>query len=100
MPSTSAPSRRDRLRAQTLAEIREHGVAQLAEGGPAALSLTGIAKAMGMSGPALYRYFASRDDLLVALVEESYEDLSDPPPPGGVTAPGRAAPKKPHPPRE
>ena len=77
MPSTSAPSRRDRLRAQTLAEIREHGFAQLAEGGPAALSLTGIAKAMGMSGPALYRYFASRDDLLVALVEESYEDLAD-----------------------
>jgi AcrR family transcriptional regulator len=77
MPSISAPSRRDRLRAQTLAEIREHGFAQLAEGGPAALSLTGIAKAMGMSGPALYRYFASRDDLLVALVEESYEDLAD-----------------------
>jgi AcrR family transcriptional regulator len=77
MPSTSAPSRRDRLRAQTLAEIREHGFAQLAEGGPAALSLTGIAKTMGMSGPALYRYFASRDDLLVALVEESYEDLAD-----------------------
>jgi AcrR family transcriptional regulator len=77
MASTSAPSRRDRLRAQTLAEIREHGFAQLADGGPAALSLTGIAKAMGMSGPALYRYFASRDDLLVALVEESYEDLAD-----------------------
>jgi AcrR family transcriptional regulator len=76
MPSTTAPSRRERLRAQTLAEIREHGFAQLAEGGPAALSLTGIAKAMGMSGPALYRYFASRDDLLVALVEESYEDLA------------------------
>jgi AcrR family transcriptional regulator len=76
MPSTTAPSRRERLRAQTLAEIREHGFAQLAEGGPAALSLTGIAKAMGMSGPALYRYFASRDDLLVALVEDSYVDLA------------------------
>jgi AcrR family transcriptional regulator len=77
MPSTTAPSRRERLRAHTLAEIREHGLAQVAEGGPAALSLTGIAKAMGMSGPALYRYFASRDDLLVALIEESYEDLAD-----------------------
>ena len=29
-----------------------------------------------MSGPALDRYFASRDDLLVALVEESYDDLA------------------------
>jgi AcrR family transcriptional regulator len=60
-----------------LAEIREHGLAQVAEGGPGALSLTGIAKAMGMSGPALYRYFASRDDLLVALVEESWADIAD-----------------------
>jgi AcrR family transcriptional regulator len=77
MPSTTAPSRRERLRAGTLAEIREHGFAQVAEGGPAALSLTGIAKAMGMSGPALYRYFASRDDLLVALAEESWADIAD-----------------------
>ena len=76
MPSTTASSRRERLRERTLAEIREHGFAQVAEGGPAALSLTGIAKAMGMSGPALYRYFASRDDLLVALIEASYEDLA------------------------
>jgi AcrR family transcriptional regulator len=75
--SSTAPSRRERLRAQTLAEIREHGFAQLADGGPAALSLTGIAKAMGMSGPALYRYVASRDDLLVALVEASWADIAD-----------------------
>jgi AcrR family transcriptional regulator len=77
MPPTRAPSRRERIRADTLAEIREHGFAQVAEGGPAALSLTGIAKAMGMSGPALYRYFASRDDLLVALAEASWSDIAD-----------------------
>lgn len=61
----------------TLAEIREHGYAQIADGGPAALSLSGIAKAMGMSGPSMYRYFASRDELLATLVTESYEDLAD-----------------------
>ena len=77
MSSTLAPSRRERLRAQTLAEIREHGYAQIAEGGPTALSLNGIAKAMGMSGPAMYRYFASRDELLATLVTESYEELAD-----------------------
>jgi AcrR family transcriptional regulator len=78
MPSAPVvPTRRDRIRAQTLAEIREHGYAQIAEGGPAALSLNGIAKAMGMSGPALYRYVPSRDDLLATLVVESYEDLGD-----------------------
>jgi AcrR family transcriptional regulator len=76
-PTTRALSRRERIRADTLAEIREHGLAQVAEGGPGALSLTGIAKAMGMSGPALYHYFASRDDLLVALVEESWADIAD-----------------------
>jgi hypothetical protein len=51
MSSGTAPSRRERLRAQTLTEILEHGLAQIADGGPSALSLIGIAKAMGMSGP-------------------------------------------------
>lgn len=69
-------SRRDRLRAEALADIRRHGYAQIAAGGPAALSLNGIAKAMGMSGPALYRYFASRDELMATLVTESFEELA------------------------
>jgi len=77
MASTVAPSRRARLRAQALADIREHGYAQIAAGGPTALSLNGIAKAMGMSGPAMYRYFGSRDELLATLVTESYEALAD-----------------------
>jgi len=76
MPTSSPLTRRERLRAQTLSEIREHGYAQIARGGPAALSLNGIAKAMGMSGAAMYRYFASRDALLTTLVSESYEDLA------------------------
>ena len=77
VPATTAPSRRQRLRTEAMAEIREHGYAQIAAGGPTALSLNGIAKAMGMSGPALYRYFASRDELLATLITESYEDLAD-----------------------
>jgi AcrR family transcriptional regulator len=77
MPPTTALSRRERIRADTVAEIRGHGLTQVAAGGPGALSLIGIAKAMGMSGPALYRYFASREDLLVALVEESWADIAD-----------------------
>lgn len=75
-PSPSS-TRRERLRAEALDEIREHGYAQIAQGGPTALSLNGIAKAMGMSGPAMYRYFASRDELLATLVTESYEELAD-----------------------
>jgi AcrR family transcriptional regulator len=71
-----APTRRERLRAEALEEIRRYGYEQIAAGGPTALSLNGIAKAMGMSGPALYRYFASRDELLATLVTESYEDMA------------------------
>jgi AcrR family transcriptional regulator len=70
------PTRRERLRLEALQQIRRHGYEQIAAGGPTALSLNGIAKAMGMSGPGMYRYFASRDELLATLVTESYEDLA------------------------
>jgi AcrR family transcriptional regulator len=70
-------SRRERVRAQTLAEIRAEAFRQVDEGGPAALSLNAIGKAMGMSGPALYRYYASRDELLGALVTEGYAQLGE-----------------------
>jgi AcrR family transcriptional regulator len=69
-------SRRERIRAETLREIREIGARQVDEGGPAALSLNAIAKEMGMSGPALYRYFASRDELLAALIVDGYTELT------------------------
>ena len=77
MPIAPVQSRRERMRELTLSEIREHADAQIKQGGPAALSLNGIAKAMGMSGPSMYRYFAARDELLATLVTESYEDLAD-----------------------
>ncbi len=77
MAKPVVPSRRARLRAQTLAEIKEHALAQVAEAGADALSLSAIARAMGMSGPALYRYFASRDALLAVLVADAYGDLAD-----------------------
>jgi AcrR family transcriptional regulator len=70
-------SRRERLRAETFAEITELAMAQVAEGGPAALSLNAIAKQMRMSGPAIYRYFASRDELLKQLVVDAYGDLAE-----------------------
>ena len=52
-------------------------MAQIAEGGPAALSLNAIARRMGMSGPAMYRYFASRDALLARLVSDVYSEIAD-----------------------
>ncbi|MFJ3526794.1 TetR/AcrR family transcriptional regulator [Streptomyces sp. NPDC090132] len=67
---------RARYREQTRAEIKESALRQLADGGVAALALTRIAKDMGLSGPALYRYFGSRDDLLHALIRDAYDDAA------------------------
>ncbi len=77
MTTADPPSRRERLRLQTLAEIKQHALAQVAAGGAGALSLNAIAKAMGMSGPAIYRYFASREELLAALVTDGYGELAE-----------------------
>ncbi|MEV5604640.1 TetR/AcrR family transcriptional regulator [Streptomyces sp. NPDC052299] len=67
---------RARYREQTRAEIKEVALRQLADGGVGALALTRIAKALGLSGPALYRYFANRDDLLNALIRDAYDDAA------------------------
>jgi AcrR family transcriptional regulator len=41
------------------------------------VSVSAIGKQLGVSGPALYRYFASRDELLTELVIDAYHDLAD-----------------------
>ncbi|MGW2031574.1 TetR/AcrR family transcriptional regulator [Streptomyces sp. NPDC001811] len=68
---------RDRYRAQVRAEIKERAWEQIAAAGAPGLSLNAIAKQMGMSGPALYRYFASRDDLFTELIRDAYRSLAD-----------------------
>ena len=67
---------RDRFRAQMRQEVKDAALRQLAEGGPGALSINAIAKELGVSGPALYRYFAGRDALLTELILDAYADLT------------------------
>ena len=74
MTTTGGP--RARYREQTRAEIKEIALRQLAEGGIPAIALTRIAKELELSGPALYRYFANRDDLLGSLIGDAYQDLA------------------------
>ncbi|KPC60184.1 TetR/AcrR family transcriptional regulator [Streptomyces chattanoogensis] len=69
-------SPRERYREQNRAEIKAAALQQLAEGGVQAVALTRIAKDMGLSGPALYRYFAGRDDLLGELIRDAYNDVA------------------------
>ena len=70
-------SRRDRMRDLTIAEIKATARQQMAESGTAGVSLSAIARTMEISAPALYRYFASRDDLVTALIADAYNDLAD-----------------------
>jgi AcrR family transcriptional regulator len=57
-------------------EVKDVALRQLADGGPQALSVNAIAKELGVSGPALYRYFAGRDALLTELILDAYADLT------------------------
>jgi AcrR family transcriptional regulator len=68
---------RARHREQVRAEIQAHAWEQIAEAGPSAVSLRAIAKQMGMTAPALYRYFTSRDDLLTSLILATYQELAE-----------------------
>ncbi|MFS8103154.1 TetR/AcrR family transcriptional regulator [Lentzea alba] len=68
---------RERYRVQVRDEVKRHAWGQIATAGVTALSLNAIAKEMGMSGPALYRYFASRDELITALIRDAYRSLAD-----------------------
>ncbi|GHJ28937.1 TetR/AcrR family transcriptional regulator [Streptomyces hygroscopicus] len=72
-----ATARRERYRKQTREEAKAVALAQLAEAGTAGISVNAIAKAMGMTGPALYRYFANRDELLTELITDAYRELAE-----------------------
>ncbi len=70
-------TRRDRVRAATVTEIKQTARRVLVERGAEGLSLRAIAREMGMTAPGLYRYFPSRDDLIVHVIADLYDELSD-----------------------
>ncbi|MEO7752977.1 MAG: TetR/AcrR family transcriptional regulator [Terracoccus sp.] len=75
--STSAPGLRRRRREATEADILRVARDHLAEHGAAALSLRAVARDLGMVSSGIYRYVASRDELLTRLIVESYLSLAD-----------------------
>jgi AcrR family transcriptional regulator len=79
LPSTDArpPTRRAEHRQATIDEIKTQARRQLAEQGPGALSLRAIARQMRTASSALYRYFASYDELISALCVDAYDSLAD-----------------------
>jgi AcrR family transcriptional regulator len=70
-------SRRDRMRAATTEEIKQTARRILVGHGPEAVSLRAIAREMGMTAPALYRYFGSREDLIRNVIGDIFNELSD-----------------------
>ena len=69
-------SRRDRGRADTVREIKQTARRVLVEQGADGLALRAVAREMGMTAPALYRYFDSREDLIEAVVVDLYDELT------------------------
>jgi AcrR family transcriptional regulator len=74
---TRRPTRREERRAQTVREIKTLAMEQVRDGGPDAVSLSGIVREMAMSPAAVYRYFENRDALLADLVVDAYVDFAD-----------------------
>jgi AcrR family transcriptional regulator len=69
-------TRRDRLRADTVLEIKQTARRVLVDQGVDGLALRAIAREMGLSAPALYRYFDSREDLVEHVVADIYDELT------------------------
>ncbi|CAM5668832.1 TetR family transcriptional regulator [Streptomyces avidinii] len=77
MSEPDAKTPRERYRAQVREEVKKHAWEQIGTAGASALSLNAIGKQIGMSGPALYRYFANRDELISELIRDAYRSLAD-----------------------
>ncbi|NUR72788.1 MAG: TetR family transcriptional regulator [Hamadaea sp.] len=72
----TASSVRTRVRAEMIAEIKAIAKRHLATDGTN-LSLRAVTRELGMVSSAVYRYFASRDELLTALQIDAYNELGD-----------------------
>jgi AcrR family transcriptional regulator len=69
--------RRDRNRAETDRRIREVARTLLVEQGAQGVSLRAIAREIGITAPALYRYYDSFEDLIQHVCADICADLAD-----------------------
>jgi AcrR family transcriptional regulator len=72
-----AIDRRARVRAATASEILDTARRLLVEQGPEAVTLRAIAREMGLTAPALYRYYDSRETLIKYVVANIFIELTD-----------------------
>jgi len=73
----SAPrTARERARLELTHEIKTVARRHLEAEGAANISLRAVARELGMVSSAVYRYFASRDELLTALIVDAYRSIA------------------------
>jgi AcrR family transcriptional regulator len=77
MSTAAAPDRRSRRRQQTIDEILDVSVALMETEGVAALSLSAVARQLGMQPPSLYQYFPSKLAIYDALFQRGAEQVRD-----------------------
>jgi len=75
LPDLVRPSRRERVRAATIDEIKSTALRLMAVHG-SDVRFADIAREMGVTAPALYRYFADREELLTALMVDGFSQLA------------------------
>lgn len=68
-------TRRERMRQMAFDEIKTFSWEIVAERGIDDLTVNEIAKKMGVTPPAFYRYFKSRDELIKSLVLDAYDSF-------------------------
>ncbi len=77
MRNSATPSRRQRVRENTLTDIQQAARELLVNEGAQAVSINAVARRLGMSGPAIYRYYGSRDDLMAGLAASLYREVTE-----------------------
>ncbi|MDH3013404.1 MULTISPECIES: TetR/AcrR family transcriptional regulator [Gordonia] len=82
------PTRRTQAKAARRAELLTAAARQMAERGFAGVRLEDIGRAVGISGPAMYRHFASKTELLDEMLVDISQRLHD----GGAEVVDRGGP--------
>ncbi|ASR02193.1 TetR/AcrR family transcriptional regulator [Gordonia rubripertincta] len=82
------PTRRTQAKAARRAELLTAAARQMAERGFAAVRLEDIGRAVGISGPAMYRHFSSKTELLDEMLVDISQRLYD----GGAEVVDRGGP--------
>lgn len=74
---TPVESRRLRQRRELESGIVTEAIRQLREGGTPAISVRGIARALGVSAPSIYTYFPSLTELITELIVRCNDSLAE-----------------------